>query len=361
MKFSLKVLFVLIFAFLAIYILKIETERYKSVSIVLLKDLSKKQNMELSGLALSQTSNTMQDSKVLELYIRSNEMFKHINTMYNLEKYYTGEKLDAYQRLYSDAFLPMYRANKLNLLKKYNDDLSIVFDEPSGTLSLSFVHTNPETAQSILKEIITYSDIIINKFDKENSKVSLGFIKKQKEEDKTNFNKSIKKLIAYQNKHHTIDPNLDVSRKNTILANLEAELIKMEVEYSSKSKTYNLNGSEMKILNATISNIKKSISRVKSEMVGSGDLNANVFNFELLRNNMVFNKEIYKQALTKHEEVKLEVSQNAKHLVTISNPTLPDGYSYPNKVWDLFTLFVILVFLYNILITIMAIIEDHKD
>jgi len=83
--------------------------------------------------------------------------------------------------------------------------------------------------------------------------------------------------------------------------------------------------------------------------------------YELLKNNMQFNKEIYKQALIKHEELKLEVSQNAKHLITISSPTLADSYSYPNKVWDLFTLFIILIFLYNILITIIGIIEDHKD
>jgi len=361
MKLLIRILFILIFAFLATYILTTETERYESVSITLLKDLSKKQNMELSTLALGQTSNTMQDSKVLELYIRSNAMFEYIDNIYNLTEHYTSTKLDTLQRLYKDTLLPMYQANKLNLLKKYNDNLSVVFDEPSGTLTLSFIHTDPKVAQSILKDIIAYSDIIINEFDKENSQVSLDFIKNEKEQDKINFNKSIKKLITYQNKHHTIDPNLDVARKNTILASLEAELIKQEVEYSSKSKTYNLNGSEMKILKETIRNIKKSISRVRGQMVGTGDLNANVFNFELLKNNMQFNKEIYKQALIKHEELKLEVSQNAKHLITISSPTLADSYSYPNKVWDLFTLFIILIFLYNILITIMGIIEDHKD
>jgi len=246
MKLTIKILFILIFAFLATYILTTETERYESVSITLLKDLSKKQNMELSTLALGQTSNTMQDSKVLELYIRSNAMFEYIDNIYNLTEHYTSTKLDALQRLYKDTLLPMYQANKLNLLKKYNDNLSVVFDEPSGTLTLSFIHTDPKVAQSILKDIIVYSDIIINEFDKENSQVSLDFIKNEKEQDKINFNKSIKKLITYQNKHHTIDPNLDVERKNTILASLEAELIKQEVEYSSKAKTYNLNGSEMK-------------------------------------------------------------------------------------------------------------------
>ena len=361
MKILLRLLFIIIFAGVTTYITTVETERYESVSITLLKDLSKKQNMELGSLALGQTSNNMQDSKVLELYIRSYEMFDYIDRLYNLSEHYTSTKLDKVQRLYKDTLLPMYESSKNNLLKKYNDNLFVVFDEPSGTLSLSFVHTDPEIAKKILQSIIMRSDIVINQFAKENAQVALRFIEEQKKEDKINFNKSIKKLIAYQNKHHTIDPNMDVQRKNTILANLEAELIKLEVEYSSKSKSYNLNGSEMKILKETIKNIKKSIKRVKSQMVGNGDLNANVFNFELLRNDMEFSKEIYKQVLVNQEELKLEVSQNAKHLIVVSKPTLPDNYSYPNKPWDIFTLFVILVFLYSILVTIIAIIQDHKD
>ena len=360
MKILLRILFILIFSAITFYIVNIETERYESVSITLLKDLSKKQNMELGALTLGQTSSTMQDSKVLELYIRSAEMYSYINNIYHLSEHYTSTDLDTVQRLYKDTSFPMFLASKKNLLKKYNDNLFVVFDEPSGTLTLSFVYTDPKIAKNILESIISHSDIIINQFSKENAQVALKFIEQQKDKDKNNFNNSIKKLISYQNKHHTIDPNLDVARKNTILANLEAELIKLEVEYRSKSKSYNLNGSEMKILRETVKNTKKSISRIKSEMVG-GDLNANVFNFELLKNEMEFNKEIYKQVLINQEETQLEVSQNAKHLIVVSKPTIADNYNYPNKVWDIFTLFAILLFLYNILITIFTIIKDHQD
>jgi len=350
---------------MASYIVYVETERYESVSITLLKDLSNKQNIELSSMLLGQTSSTMQDSKVLELYIRSSEMFKFINQKYNLKKHYTSDKLDVLQRLYYEATLPIYLASQKNLLQKYNKDLSVIFDEPSGTLSLSFAHANPDTAKQILQSIINHSDKIINQFAKENAQVALHFIEKQRVENKLLFTESIKKLIKYQNKHHTIDPNKDVERKNTILANLEGELIKKEVEYNTKAKTYNLNGAEMKMLKEAMRTIKKSIQKVKTQMVGSNskisELNANVFDFELLRNEMEFSKEIYKQVLINQEELKIEVSQNAKHLIVVSSPILADNYSYPNKLWDIFTLMIILMFIYSILITIMTIIRDHKD
>ena len=321
--------------------------------------------MDLGNMLLGQTSSNMQDSKVLELYIRSNEMFTFIDEKYDLSTHYASDKLDAVQRLYTDTQIPFYLASKENLLKKYNDDLLIIFDEPSGTLSLSFVHTDPQISKQILQSIIAHSDEIINQFAKENAQVALHFIEKQRKENRKLFVSSIKELIIYQNKHHTIDPNIDVERKVALLINLEMDLIKNEVEYYSKAKTWNLQGSEMKILAETIRIIKKSILKIKSQMAGSNEtiseLNANVFDFELLKSDMEFNKEIYRQTLINQEELKIEVNQNAKHLIVVSKPTLADSYTYPNKLWDIFTLSIILFFLYSIISTILVIIRDHKD
>jgi len=365
MKILLKLFFTAIFFTIASYIIYVETERYESVSITLLKDLSKKQEMDLGSMLLGQTSSNMQDSKVLELYIRSNEMFTFIDEKYDLSAYYTSDKLDAVQRLYTDTQIPFYLASKENLLKKYNDDLLIIFDEPSGTLSLSFVHIDPQVAKQILQSIIVRSDEVINQFAKENAQVALHFIERQRKENRKLFVNSIKELIKYQNQHHTIDPNTDVERKITLLINLETDLVKKEVEYNSKAKIWNLNGKEMRMLAETIRTIKKSILRIKAQMAGSNEdvneLNANVFDFELLKSDMEFNKEIYRQTLINQEELKIEVNQNAKHLVVVSKPTLADSYTYPNKLWDIFTLSIIIFFLYSIISTILAIIRDHKD
>jgi len=172
-------------------------------------------------------------------------------------------------------------------------------------------------------------------------------------------------MMKYQNKYHTIDPNVDVQTQSTIMANLESELMQKEVEYSSKSKFFNKNTYEMRILNDTISNIKKNIDKVKRKMAGSNkekrELNEGVFDFELIKNEMEFNKEIYKQSLINQEELKIEVSQNAKNLLTISTPIVAESYTYPSKYKDTFTVFLILFLLYGIIATVLTILKDHKD
>ncbi|MEA2048175.1 MAG: hypothetical protein U9O64_06960 [Campylobacterota bacterium] len=360
MKLFLRLFFTAIFASIVWYIVYIETERYESSSIILLKDLSERQQMDLDSILLGETSNTMQDSKVIELYMRSSEMYNFIDNRHHLSEHYISEKLDPLQRLYEDTQIQYFYASKKNLVEKYNDDLSVIYDEPSGTLSLAFIHTDPSIAQKILEDIIQHSDEIINSFSQENAEVGLNFIVKQREENKGLFIKAIKELIKYQNEHITIDPNLDVERKSMILATLETNLVTNEVDYNSKLKTWNPNGKEMLMLKETIVNLKKSIKRVKGELAGES-LNTNVFDFELLKSEMEFSKEVYRQTLINQEQLKTEVQQNAKHLVVVSKPKVSGTYTYPDVIWDIFTWMVILFFLYSIINVILMIIKSHKD
>lgn len=366
MKRLLQLLFVMLFIASASYIFFVQTERYESQAIVVLRDLAKKQAMDSVGaMLLTGVSEDSKPSKLLELYIRSHEMYDYLEYKFRLSEYYTSEEVDFLNRLYPDATMKYFDANNENYLAKYNEDLLINYDESTGTLAIDFASADRNDSKIILQAIIDRSAVVINQFEKENARVALRFIEQQANENKSSFINSIKEMMRYQNKYNTIDPNLDVQTQSTIVANLESELMQKEVEYSSKSKFFNKNTYEMRILNDTISNIKKNIGKVKRKMAGSNkekrELNEGVFDFELIKNEMEFNKEIYKQSLINQEELKIEVSQNAKNLLTISTPIVAESYTYPSKYKDTFTVFLILFLLYGIIATVLTILKDHKD
>ncbi len=361
-----RIFFILLFFTISYYIVSVETEKYESSSITVLEDLSESQEVSLGSLLTGQGSENVKDSKILELYISSHEMYDYLNKKYDLTKYYTSNDLDFYQRLYKDAFLPAFRENRENLLMAYVEDVLITFDSVSQSMTLKFAHADKNTSQEILKDIIKFSDETINTFSRENAKISLRFIQEQVKENQSLFIKSIKNMIKYQTKYKTFDPKLEVERKNTILVELEVDLAKKEVEYNSKRKTgWNLNGSDMKTLKATVADIKYSIKAINKQLSGntkgSRELNVNVFDYEILKNEMEFAKEVYKETLINREKLKIQVNQNAKRLVVISKPIMPDSYTYPNKVWDIFTLLLMIFFIYSIIITAINIMKDHQD
>jgi len=364
-KILLKVFFTLSFILGTFYIISYETERYQSDSIINIRDLSQKQTANPFDMILSQASPVMQDSKLLELYIRSEEMFNYLNTKFHLSTYYSSNKIDILRRLSPNSKLEFFKLTKENLVEQYNKDLFIIYDTPSTALKVSFAHADPKIAQKIVLSIIKHSSYTLNLLERENAQVALQFLKKQVTESKITFINSIKKMIIYQNKNNTIDPNLDVAAKSTILANLESDLIKKNVEFASGSKFMIKNSTELKIAKSTIKNLEKEIKRVKSKIAGNSkgkkELNTAVFDFELLKNDITFSKEVYSHSLAKLEELKAQVNQNIKNLLVINKPSLPERYTFPNKPKKVFTLFIILSFLYGILISIITLLKDHRD
>lgn len=360
-----KFLVVVTFLLMSYYILFIETEKYESTVVVAIKDLSQEQSVSSFGsLLLSGGTESNKDASLIELYINSGDMFSLLDKDFNLTEYYTGEEIDIVDRLSNDLVLPMFEVNQKNLIQKYNNDLKIIYDDPSATLEISYAHANPEVAKQIVDKIIYYATRVLNQFDRENSQVVLSFLEKEEEEKYQKFLISIEALLKYQNQHNTIDPKVDVESKSTILANLEAEVVQKNVEYNSKLQYMNQNTAEMKILTSHINNLKKNIEKIKKQIVGNKktkELNSNVSEFSLLESKLEFNKQLYIHMLTKLEETKMLISQNTKNLITVSQSFVPDSYSYPEKSNNIFSLLIIFSFIYGIMILVIGIIKDHKD
>lgn len=360
---SLKGFFLLFITLFTIYIFFIKTEKYTSESIVMLKDLSQDQSVSMLGSLLGENSNVTQDSKLIELYIQSFEMLSKLDKIHHLKEYYKSEDIDFIARLSKDSLFYFKKDSNENFKKNYLDDLSILYDEPSTSLIISFSHSNPEIAQKVVLDIVYFATQTLNRIEKENTEVALSSLLKQEKANAKIFKNSIRKLIAYQNKHHTIDPNFDVTTKSSIMATLEAELIQKEVEYQTKKSYLSPFVSEMKLLKETIERTKKKILSIRGQIAGDGktQLNKDVSEFEILKSEVDFNKERYKQTLIKLEETKVTVTQNVKNLITVTKPSLPTEYSKPNKSREVITALLLFGLMYGILVLVIGILNEHKD
>jgi len=365
-KWIFKLLFLGFFFSMLYYISFVQTEKYEAKSIIMVKDLSKGQSSSPLGslLMVGGSSESMTDAMLLTVYIKSSDMFSLLDKEFNLTNYYSGNTIDVLHRLSNKVPFPSFSLNHKNLLSKYHNDLIIKYDEPSTTISISFAHANPEMAKQIVERIIVHAGQTLNFFEKKNTEVILAFLEKQERKKHKLFIIALEKLLTYQNKHHTIDPKIEIESKSIILARLESELIQKNVEYNSKAQYLNSSTAEMKLMKGNISYIKKSIRDIKRKITGSKGthkLNVNMSDFTLLKSKVEFDKQIYIQTLVKLEETKVLLSQNTKNLIVVSHAGISDSYAYPNKIKDSFSIFIILSLLYGISILIFTIIRDHKD
>jgi len=362
------ILFLLIFFAGVGYIGFVKTEKYESRTVVTIRDLSSKQSVaSIGSMILGQGDvKRQQDSELLILYIKSREMYERLDREFNLTRYYAGEKIDPIQRLYPDAPLAPWRLDRENLLKNYQSDLDTLYDNLSGTLQIAFYHADPLVTKRIVQRIVEYSGTALNSFDKENAAILVKFLKQQEERYHKRYVESIKKIIQFQNRVGLIDPEINIQAKSELLAQLESELIKMEVEYQAKRVRLTPNSTELKVLKKQLEKIRQKINALKSTLAGGGGkkgmkLNQDKFAFELLKSELAFNRELYRQTLIKLEDAKISASQNAKNLIVVVRPTLPEQPMRPDKVREILSWMFVLVFLFGIIRVSVALLREHKD
>jgi len=360
-----KLFFLSLAAAVIYYITVIKTEKYESKMILIIKDLSQEQSVSPFGsLLLPGGSESQKDARLLEVYMKSNDMYELLDKEFNLTSYYSSQTIDTLNRLNNEFILPSFEEKRVNFIRKYNEDLIITFDELSATIEIAFAHADKKLAKEIVERIVEYAGGRLNYFDRENSKVVLNFLKKLEEKKYKLFLDSLKQLLIYQNKNNTINPQIEIESKSAILAELEGKLVREKVSYDSQLLYMNESTPEMRLLKVTIINIQKRIKKIKSEMVGRKNgkkLNEDISDFTLLKSEVDFNKQVYMQTLAKLEETSVLVSQNSKNLIVVSEAQISDAYDYPKKLNDTFSILIVLGFIYGILGFILVLIKDHKD
>jgi capsular polysaccharide transport system permease protein len=355
-KIRLRFLFISLFLVSLAYILFVKTELYQSQTSIIVKDMNAKApSLDLNILGTGVSSQT-QDAKIIEAYLKSEDIYILLDKEFRLTEHYKSDVLDIVSRLNSDA-------SKEEVIQRYQDRLEIVYDEVSGILELTFLHSDAQTAQKVLQFLVNDAESKLNLYNHRNANKQLAFINKTTTENLTLLDNSIAILEAYQNENKIIDPLSEIKIKSAIIANLEAMLIEKKATKNQLENYMSSDKFEVVSLKNEIKEIEKTVEQTKASLSGENQerLNKTLFEFERLKAEVEFTKEVYKQSLLQLEMAKIDVNKEAKSLIVLTVPNLADGYTKPNKVKDTITLIILFLLAYGITSLLGAIIKDHKD
>jgi len=353
-----RLFFLVLFLVVTTYYMGIKSELYESTTALMVRSLN--QSTPVSSLGLSflgmGNSSQLQDSMIVEVYLKSLDMYKQVDAKFALTKHYESDAVDFVERLSKNATTE-------EVLKVYNKHLIIFYDEKSGILNISFLHVNPKKAKEIVEFLVARVGYQINEFNRRKAQKQLKFVESEYEKSKLKMDEAAQKVEAYQNKHLLIDPTAEATSKGTIIAELEAQLTQKKLAYATKKRYLNSGNFELVSLKNQIKELKISIKNAKKKLTGNekGRLNKIVFAYEQLKMQLKFATEVYKNALLQLETTKVEVAKNDKTLSIVSKPNLPDGYTYPDKPRVFITILILTLLLYGIFSMLGSIIKDHKE
>jgi len=357
-KFILRFVFVVIFLLSSFYVLFLKSELYESKTALIVRDMSQNTTASTLGLSLlgMGSSSQLQDSKIVEEYLKSLDVYQLVDQKFHLTQHYKSDAIDFVERLPQDATVE-------EVLEFYNKHLTIYYDETSGILSVAFAHVDPKKAQEILEFLVQNVDYQINEFNRKKAIKQLKFVEGEFEKAKEKMGEASSGLEAYQNRHLLLDPTVKATSSSGIIAELEAKLTQKKIEYATKKNYINEDNFELINLQNEIKQITKSIAKTKQTLTGNekNPLNKVLIEYEKLKMELDFNTEVYKNALIQLETTKIDVAKNDKTLSILSKPNLPDGYTYPNKPKAFITILILTLLMYGIVSMLSQIIKDHKE
>ena len=343
---------ILYYAFLA-------ADRYVSESKITVRQSGDTASAEVSSLALMMAgvnTGSREETLYLRDYIHSLDMLKHLDAKFKLREAYDSKKIDPLFRLYAGTSQEWF-------LRYYRDRVEVVFDDLTGLLSVRVQAFDPELAQKANAEIIAQSERFVNEISHRMAREQLAFAETEMLKARERYQTAKNRLLAFQNKHKVLDPLVQAQATATLSAQLESEIAHKEAELKTLTGYLQESAPQVAVIRNQITALKAQLDKERGKVASQDGsrLNRLASEFQSLALEAGFAEDAYKATLTAMETTRIEASRKLKSLVVVETPARAEVAVYPQRIYNLATLLVILVLVYGITRLVIATIQDHRD
>lgn len=340
-----------------LYYLFIAADRYVS-SITLSVRSMNSDIAPVSGLASLVGINTgaREDVLFLQEYIHSLDMLKILDKDIHLKLLYQAQQKDPFFALSEES-------DQERFLKFYQDRVKVIFDDTSGLLKVDVEGFTPQDAQIIANAILKESEKFVNEVSHKAAREQMAFAEKELLKAKERLQNAKNNLLAFQSRYGVFDPLKQAEAKASLTNTIESQIATKETELATMQSYLNENAPQIIMLKAEIEALKEQLNKETSKIVSSKNikrLNDLAAKFQDLTIEAQFAQDAYTVALTSIETTRIESSRKIKQLVVIQGANEPQSPTYPRKLYNIITIFVILSVLYGIIKLITMIIEEHR-
>lgn len=266
---------------------------------------------------------------------------------------------------YSDPFYWIAeKVSREDLLEYYQRLITVHVDEATGLLMVEAEGLTPEFAHSTLTEMLGQSQKFINDLSRQLASDQVGFAEEELVKARNDYENKRTALIDFQSKNSILDAEAAAKSQAGIIATLEATLATEQANLKGLLATLNSSSPQVRQQKNRVNAIEKQLAFEKKVLVSSsvdGHLNVVAADFRKLTVDAEVAEEAYRLSVSALQNAKIEANKNIHSLVTVVQPNMPEDPSYPQKIYNLFTFFIVLLFLYGITRFVIASIEDHRD
>ena len=346
---------VAIFLLAVVYYTAIASDRFVSEAKVIIRQADPMKSVpDISILGLASSNNT--DIQVVQQYILSLEMLKALDRRLQLKQHYQSSSADWFSRLSSDAAQEEF-------LDYYTHHISLSLDTTSGVLTIQAQAFTPEFAKQILDAIVEISEKKINSLSHKVAGEQVQFVEHEISRAHNRLQKTRGEILEFQNKHQLVSPEGQTQALQGVINELQAELVRQQAEYKRLTSFMNSTAPEVVALKDRIDALNHQLEQEQKRLTSKETpaLNEVTADFQNYQVQAELSTDLYKASLTSLEQARIEAYRKLKFLLVISDPEVAEEAMYPERVYNLTTIAVLLCLFYGLVVMILATIREHQD
>ncbi len=336
-------------------------DRYVSVAQVAVRQVGNSEVPQVPGLAvmlggLNPTSR--EETLYLREFLTSQDMLNVLASKLDWSKHYAGRWRDPLYWLLDDAA-------QEDLLDFYRRMVTARFDEQTGLLSVEVQAFDPAFAAQTLKIMLGESERFVNELSHRMAREQMAFAQSELAKARNAYEIRREAMLTFQNDNRMLDAEAAAKSRADVISELEANLTKERTTLKGLIATLDGNTPQVRQqrnrIYALEQQLAAEIKRLVSSQKDGEKLNAIASQYRNLTIDAAIAEEAYKFAVSSVESARIEASKKLRSLVTVVSPNLPDRAIYPQRIYNLITLFIVLLLFYGIARFVIATIEDHRD
>ena len=349
----------------AVYYLLIATDQYVSEARFSVRSNEAQVADALGMLTGMPRATVVSDSYIVADYIESREMVAELERRLPLRDIFSDARADFLMRLDPET-------TEEGMVAYWQDFVSVLFDTTKSTIELQVRAFDPVHAQRITAEIVNVVRTLVNEISAQSRRDAVQFAAAEVARSELRVRGARQDMLAFRTEHNEFDPAQTASATLGRVAQLETERSQLKSQLASIDGYLSDDAPSVQMLQSKIGALEEEIARVENEIStegtdsrsgaapGASDALAGVLvEYQELLLNQQFAETAYTAALASLERARTEADRTQSYLAVYLQPSVPDEATYPNRVLNIFIVFMLCCILWAVASLGYLTVRDH--
>jgi capsular polysaccharide transport system permease protein len=302
----------------AVYFAIISDNLYDSQAVVALKSVSSDSKGAASTYALGTGPSIGTDSANVRQLMLSYDMMNHIESKVGLSRVWGAPSIDIIGRLW-----PTHASHEA-LMRYYLRRVGVNFNDSNDMITIQATSFEPIHAQRIAVELVAEANRYTNEVSANLAEMQQAAMEMETQQFYSRLIRARDKLEAYQTDNGMLDAEGTATAQAALISKLRADEASTSADLAQALTYLSPDAFGAQTLRNKLTALHAELDRQKTLAVAPGTAGTKALEYRELKTDAEFLEQAYAHAQAAVEQAKLDATRDAKKLVIIQNPNLPE-------------------------------------